>query len=58
MTRIFVNGKQVTQEELSQYVITNERIIRILLEAGEPKQEKGAVSLTNEIREAAASEGT
>ncbi len=41
MVRVYVNGKQVTKEELSKIEITNERVKRILLEAGKQKQEKG-----------------
>lgn len=40
MVRVYVNGKQVTKEELSKIEITNERVKRILLEAGRRK-EKG-----------------
>lgn len=38
MVRIFINGKQVTKDEISQYEITNERVKKILLKAGRGKE--------------------
>lgn len=43
MVRIFINGKQVQPEEISNYKITNPRVIKLLMQAGEKKRnEKGA----------------
>ncbi len=43
MVRVFINGKQVQPEDICKYKITNPRVIKLLMQAGEKKKdEKGA----------------
>lgn len=43
MVRIWINGQRVEPEDICKYKITNPRVIKLLMQAGEKKKnEKGA----------------